>query len=84
MLPPTFIVAGENSGTGSSAVELPDASGGTRTLDAQTVRIIHKGQVIELRTWTPEQRKWRRRIINTVAFVIAGALLWLAYRILTM
>ena len=84
-LPPKFVTSGVTSGNSLSSNEilLPNADGGTDTLDQRTVRIEHKGEIVELAVLTPEQRRRRRIIYNGIAFVMAAVMLWVAYKILT-
>ena len=84
-LPPKFITPGvvPTVAEQSGKVLLPNADGGTDSVDQRTVHIEHKGELIELKMLTPEQRRRRRIIYNCLAFVIAVGMLWLAYKILT-
>ncbi len=79
LLPPKFEVPdpvrfpSRKDGT----VLLPDGKGGYSSADPSTVTITHNGQVYHLKKMTPQQRQRRRIIHNSIAIVIALALLWL-------
>lgn len=80
LLPPTFNVFDPvrfPPKRGSSDVILPDGEGGYRKVDANIVTITHNGQVYHLQRLSPEERRRRMLIHNTIGISIAILLIYL-------
>ena len=85
LLPPRFAVPDPvrfPARLGSSEVILPDGEGGYRAVDANIVTVTHNGEVYQLKRLTPEERRRRRFIHNTIAIGIAVLLIYLTLQTL--
>lgn len=85
ILPPRFDVpdpARFPSRLGAAEVILPDGEGGYQSVDANIVTITHNGEVYHLKRLTPEQRRRRNTIHNSIAIAIAVLLIYLTLRTL--
>ncbi len=85
LLPPRFDVPDPKrfpTRLGSDEVILPDGDGGYRSVDANIVTITHKGQLYQLKRMTPQQRRRRKAIHNTVMIGVAMLLIYLTLRTL--
>ncbi len=67
---------------GSDTVILPDGDGGYQSVEANIVTITHNGQEYELKRLTPEQRRRRKAIHNTITIGIAFGLIYFTLRLL--
>jgi len=85
LLPPRFDVPDPvrfPSRVGSDAVILPDGAGGYQSVDANIVTITHNGEVYQLKRLTPDQRRRRKLIHNSIAICVAVVLIYLTLRTL--
>ncbi|QEG22304.1 hypothetical protein [Mariniblastus fucicola] len=85
LLPPRFDVPDPvrfPSRLGSEEVILPDGAGGYQSVDANIVTITHNGEVYQLKRLTPEQRRRRKLIHNSIAIVVAVVLIYFTLRTL--
>jgi len=85
LLPPRFDVPDPvrfPSRLGSAEVILPDGQGGYQSVDANIVTITHNGEIYQLKRMTPEQRRRRKTIHNTIAIAVAVGLIYLTLRTL--
>jgi DNA-directed RNA polymerase subunit M/transcription elongation factor TFIIS len=85
LLPPQFDIPDPKrfpTRLGSDEVILPDGDGGYRSVDANIVTITHNGQLYQLKRMTPDQRRRRKAIHNTVMIGVAILLIYLTLRTL--
>ena len=85
LLPPRFEVPDPvrfPSRLGSAEVILPDGQGGYQSVDANIVTITHNGEVYQLKRLTPDQRRRRKTIHNSIAIAVAVGLIYLTLRTL--
>lgn len=87
LLPPRFDVLdpsqlGIKSGKSQFKVLIPDGKGGMAQVDRRVVNVDHDGERVSLVVMTPEQKRRRRIIQNSIAILIGIIVMWLAFQML--